>query len=434
MRAPILRTPDKTRGRHGFEHGGVLNGPSDVTSTGTRRTLLVRGAAGAAVVLIGASAFLVLRQPLPPAAVTVSPVTASARTGQSSVATGASPPATAASTPGTALESATPSSAPTSPPPGATAQASPGAGAPTPTTPQATAPPVVPTQPGVLPTQPPPTVPPTPLASSTAVGAAPFVQAPAAVGVGEAFLVRVFAAGAARATVEFGGKTYTLALATDRFWGVVGVTVDAAPGPRTLRVTAFGPSGAVQGTSEAPLLVALVQRPVDYLELTEQQSSVLTEESAAIELSLRASQFASFDPGKRWGGRFSIPLIGPQTTAFGQGRSINGGPVGGFHSGMDIGADAGTPVHASADGRVSSVVRMPIRGLSVIIDHGSGVKSGYHHMETATVREGDSVVMGQVVGTVGSTGLSTGPHLHWEVLVWGVNVDPLQWTKDAFDP
>ncbi len=268
----------------------------------------------------------------------------------------------------------------------------------------------------------------------TVVPEAPFVQAPAAAGLGEAFLVRAFAAGAASATAEFSGKTYTLALATDRFWGVIGVPVDAAPGLRTLRVTAFGPSDASQGTAEAPLLLVAVQRPIDYLDLTEEQSSVLTDDAAAIELTLRAAQFASFDPARRWGGRFSIPLIGRTTTAFGQGRSINGGPVGGFHSGMDIGADAGTPVHASADGRVSSVVRMPIRGLSVIIDHGSGVKSGYHHMESATVREGDTVLMGQVVGTVGSTGLSTGPHLHWEVLVWGVNVDPIQWTRDPFDP
>jgi murein DD-endopeptidase MepM/ murein hydrolase activator NlpD len=182
------------------------------------------------------------------------------------------------------------------------------------------------------------------------------------------------------------------------------------------------------------LLYAPVVRPVDYLELTAEQSSVLTEQATATEIAIRASQFASFDQGKHWTARFVRPLIGPQTTAFGEGRSINGGPVGGFHTGMDIGADAGTPVHASADGRVSSVVRMPIRGLSVVIDHGAGVKSGYHHLEATLVHEGDAIVQGQVVGMVGSTGLSTGPHLHWEVTVWGVNVDPLQWTTASFEP
>ncbi len=414
-----------------------MNGPRDDRRAASRRTLVLAAAAGAAALLVGGSAFFALRQAPTTADVTVSPVTSARGPAHARVATSeASPAAVVASPPGAPAGTGTPATVPATLPASATPQpgtVGPTAGPSAIGTTAALPPPVV-TPPPTSTAQPMASVAPTPAPSGTAVGAAPFVQAPAAVGVGEAFLVRVFAAGAASATAEFGGRTVNLALATDRFWGIVGVPVDAAPGLRTLRVTAFGPSGASQGTAEAPLLVAVVQRPIDYLDLTEQQSSVLTDEAAAIELSLRASQFASFDPGRRWTGRFSIPLIGRQTTAFGQGRSINGGPVGGFHSGMDIGADAGVPVHASADGRVSSVVRMPIRGLSVIIDHGSGVKSGYHHMESATVREGDVVLMGQVVGTVGSTGLSTGPHLHWEVLVWGVNVDPLQWTRDTFDP
>jgi len=246
--------------------------------------------------------------------------------------------------------------------------------------------------------------------------------------------VRVFADGAASVSLELDARTYALTPAPDRFWGLVGLPVDAAAGPRTLRAVARSASGTVLGAAEVPLVFVPVQRPVDYLELTQELTSILTDESAATELSIRAGQFSTFDTGRRWSGKFVRPLIGPQTTAFGQGRSINGGPVGGFHSGEDIGADAGTPVHASADGRVSSVVRMPIRGLSVVIDHGSGVKSGYHHLESALVQEGQQVVQGQVIGLVGSTGLSTGPHLHWEISVWGTNVDPVQWTRDLFEP
>lgn len=260
------------------------------------------------------------------------------------------------------------------------------------------------------------------------------MMAPAAAGLGESFQVRAFAAGAATVTVELDSARYTLVPAPDRFWGIIGIPVDALTGPRTMRVTAFSGDGAQLGSATVPLLLAAVQRPVDYLEVTDEVGAVLTEDAAANELAIRASQFARFDPAKRWNGPFVVPLIGPATTAFGQGRSINGGPVGGFHSGMDIGADAGTPVHASADGRVASVVRMPIRGLSVVIDHGAGVKSGYHHLESALVREGDMVTLGQLIATVGSTGFSTGPHLHWEVLVWGVNVDPLQWTRERFEP
>ena len=75
---------------------------------------------------------------------------------------------------------------------------------------------------------------------------------------------------------------------------------------------------------------------------------------------------------------------------------------------------------------------MPIRGNSVIIDHGGGVKTGYHHLRAILVEVGQEVVAGTVVGEMGSTGLSTGPHLHWELTIYGVNVDPKTWTRVDF--
>jgi murein DD-endopeptidase MepM/ murein hydrolase activator NlpD len=275
-----------------------------------------------------------------------------------------------------------------------------------------------------------------PTAAPTVAVAAitPVIQAPAAAGIGEAFSLHVFAPGASTVDVELDGVVRTAAPAGERFWLIVGVPVDAAPGPRTLRAVARTETGAIFGTGVAPLRFVPVERPVDYLDLTDEQSSVLTDEAARTELAMRAAQFSQFDSVKRWTGRFFQPLFGLQTTAFGQGRSINGGPVGGFHSGMDIAADFGDPVRASAPGRVSWVGEMPIRGRSIIIDHGAGVKSGYHHLNGAFVTVGTTVATGDVIGAAGSTGLSTGPHLHWEVTVWGVNVDPLQWTRDSFEP
>ncbi|TAK79260.1 MAG: M23 family metallopeptidase [Dehalococcoidia bacterium] len=113
---------------------------------------------------------------------------------------------------------------------------------------------------------------------------------------------------------------------------------------------------------------------------------------------------------------------------------MNGGPVGGFHSGADIANDRGTPVVAAAPARVAFVEEHPIRGLSVILDHGAGVKTGYHHLEAALVRPDDVVGAGTLIGRMGTSGYSTGPHLHWELTVYGVNVDPFTWTKDAFRP
>ena len=155
-----------------------------------------------------------------------------------------------------------------------------------------------------------------------------------------------------------------------------------------------------------------------------------------IEAALRTyEQFNLFQALPRWNGELRIPVDKfIQTTAFGQGRSINGGPVTGQHSGVDLAADAGTPIHAAAAGRVAWTGAMPIRGNSVLLDHGAGVVTGYHHLLEIDVTPGQIVDAGDVIAKMGSTGFSTGPHLHWEMTIYGVNVDPMTWTKRAFLP
>lgn len=108
--------------------------------------------------------------------------------------------------------------------------------------------------------------------------------------------------------------------------------------------------------------------------------------------------------------------------------------MGNFHSGADLAAEEGTPIAAAAAGRVSWVGAMPIRGNSVILDHGQGVKTGYHHLLEIAVEAGQTLDPGSVVGALGATGLTTGPHLHWELTIWGTNVDPMTWTRQAFVP
>ncbi len=127
-----------------------------------------------------------------------------------------------------------------------------------------------------------------------------------------------------------------------------------------------------------------------------------------------------------WSGAFRMPVQGPVTTEFGTHRSYE------FHPGMDLAAAMGTPVAAPADGVVVMVDTMPARGNIVILDHGAGVFSTYAHLQRADVPQGATVRAGQVIGRVGSTGFSTGPHLHWELWVDGANVDPLDWTRRAY--
>ena len=97
------------------------------------------------------------------------------------------------------------------------------------------------------------------------------------------------------------------------------------------------------------------------------------------------------------------------------------------HSGIDIPARRGAPVLAPAAGVVVDVGEYILSGRTVIIDHGQGAVSAYFHLDTATVSKGDVVRAGERIGRVGSTGLATGPHLHYTMYLHGKDVDPVSW-------
>lgn len=111
------------------------------------------------------------------------------------------------------------------------------------------------------------------------------------------------------------------------------------------------------------------------------------------------------------------------TSGFGQRHHpILGGTR--FHSGIDMSAASGTPVYATAAGRVQSAGYVGGYGIMVAIAHPGSTQTRYAHLSALAVREGESVSQGEVIGYVGSTGRSTGPHLHYEMRVGGRPVDP----------
>jgi murein DD-endopeptidase MepM/ murein hydrolase activator NlpD len=101
-------------------------------------------------------------------------------------------------------------------------------------------------------------------------------------------------------------------------------------------------------------------------------------------------------------------------------------PGGHFHSGVDLAAPAGTPVLAPGDGVARVGVGGPC-GIHVVLEHGGGIQTLYCHLSEATVADGQPVGAGQRIGSVGSSGASTGPHLHFEVHRDGRAVDPASW-------
>lgn len=103
-----------------------------------------------------------------------------------------------------------------------------------------------------------------------------------------------------------------------------------------------------------------------------------------------------------------------------------------FHSGLDFCGGSGLSIVAPANGKVVFSGLLTVRGNATFIDHGWGVYSGYFHQAMTYVKPGDMVVPGQVIGVVGDTGRVTGAHLHWEIWVNGVQVNPLRWLEKSF--
>lgn len=143
-----------------------------------------------------------------------------------------------------------------------------------------------------------------------------------------------------------------------------------------------------------------------------------------------AGAYNTFTPKLLWQGAWQYPLEVPWTltTNFAQRRTYNGKlDTLYFHGGIDMAPNSGTEganVHAPANGTVIYTGLLQARGNTVAVDHGMGITSYYFHLSGINVKVGQPLQTGDVIGQVGTTGRSTGPHLHWEVRVNGIITDP----------
>jgi murein DD-endopeptidase MepM/ murein hydrolase activator NlpD len=201
-------------------------------------------------------------------------------------------------------------------------------------------------------------------------------------------------------------------------------------------------TGAFQDTGDLPFTIQVEGRPLwsqpwhmvpgDWI----YQQLTLTGDAAAIDAeSIRLERerlvaiWNQATPVPQWDRRFREPIDSflEYSSPYGARRSYNGGPYLSYHEGLDYSAHGGTPVLAPAAGTVVLAERLYVRGGAVILDHGLGVYSGFYHMSEVLAEVGQTVEPGQIVGKVGTTGLSTGNHLHWDMLVAGTWVDPAGW-------
>ncbi|MEX1104549.1 MAG: M23 family metallopeptidase, partial [Dehalococcoidia bacterium] len=227
--------------------------------------------------------------------------------------------------------------------------------------------------------------------------------------------------------ITFLDRVYPLTKGQQSLYAFVGVDTEDPPGPHALRIDFTLTTGS-QGTTTESLNVLPTGWEVDEVTLGPSQTSLLDPKVTEQELAELLRVYGERSPEKLWSQGWQLPIDGPLTTRFGEQRSYNGGPVGGHHGGADIGAAMGTPVGSCNSGRVVMARQLQIRGNMVVVDHGGGLCSGYAHLSEFSVSEGQLVGQGQAVGLVGSTGLSTGAHLHWEMATGGVLVDALRFT------
>jgi murein DD-endopeptidase MepM/ murein hydrolase activator NlpD len=211
-------------------------------------------------------------------------------------------------------------------------------------------------------------------------------------------------------------------IARGRYEGLIGVDLDDPAGPAAVAVEGFLDGARVR--AEADLTISLRKFAVQELTLpkgmAEFDNATLVRIGAeAAELSRRFSRVTP----PRWRTPFLPPVEEYRPANFGARRVINGHPRM-AHSAVDIHLPAGTPVRAIADGRVAFAGDQFFGGRSVVIDHGGGVFSVCYHLKEFSVAEGQEISRGDRIGSVGSTGRATGPHLHFGVRVPGGRVDP----------
>lgn len=225
----------------------------------------------------------------------------------------------------------------------------------------------------------------------------------------------------------------------DGYVALQGIHAMATPGPAEFELAVSNSSNQIFEVQQNVLLKSgnfaySPSIPVDPATIDEANTKPEDEQVRQI--------VSAVTPKKMWEGPFIEPIDVPagytmvpdcRTDSFGNRRSYNNGPYNSFHTGIDL-SKCGLPgeIYAPAAGTVVFSGPLIVRGNYTVIDHGWGIFTAYGHQSEVFVKTGDHVEAGQVIGMIGATGRVDGPHLHWEVWVNGVLVQPLDWIYQTY--
>jgi len=230
---------------------------------------------------------------------------------------------------------------------------------------------------------------------------------------------------------EFQGERFPIAFdnETGTYEGLIGIDISTSPATYEIKVIATDADNRFYSNTlslrveKVDFGFQALSLPPDMVDLDAKTLERVNQEARKLEALFQTSRNE-----RLWKNVFIRPVEGEISTGFGLNRIINGqqrSP----HTGVDLRAEKGTPVLASNHGVVVLVDELFFTGKSVLLDHGGGLYSMYFHLSEVFVKEGNLIRTGAILGRVGSTGRSTGPHLHWGIRINGARVDPLALLK-----
>ncbi len=228
------------------------------------------------------------------------------------------------------------------------------------------------------------------------------------------------------AGVFFGGSSFWLKR-DDRpgQFLLLGLDVMSGPGRRVVEIQLWS-GGQIKEKLNIELEIAARDFPKKKLTVDQKYVTPPREALDRIKREAELLSLVYSSSSSEWlaEGSFILPCKGKLFPNFGQQRIYNNVPRS-VHTGVDIAVPPGHPIKATNSGRVVLASDLYYSGKTVIIDHGLGLFSSYAHLSKLLVKRGQMVKKGELVGLAGSTGLSTGPHLHWAVKIYEARVDPL---------
>lgn len=243
---------------------------------------------------------------------------------------------------------------------------------------------------------------------------------------GESVLIEYRDAPVAMALVRVEGRTLHLRTSEQGAWGILGVDIGYPKETIPLSLAVLKKDGTSHFSSHR-LSVTKVDRPKEYLTLPEKMVTPKGKKLLARIKQERDRLLALYrvDGGSGQWSRLERPVPHPVSSVFGVRRILNGKPRS-PHGGTDFRSPTGTPVEATASGTVVLTDSLYYTGKTVVIRHGDGMHSLYAHLSRIDCNVGQYLEQGEVLGAVGSTGRSTGPHLHWSMRHFGARIDPMQ--------